>query len=142
MVDKVDSGTAYPGMRFRFKLTESANVFGHILPSGTIGYGYVRFVSAASNRNRNGSLVLEMRELIYRNEQFQVMADPRESSVWAPAANLETRAEGYLPIPGLVRTIANEVRDGRNITIGPGFVFRVIPLGDPRNMAPCRKVGK
>ena len=142
MVDKVDSGTAYPGMAFRFKITEAANIFGRIVPKGTTGYGYVRYVSAASNRNRNGSLILEMRELIYRDEQIQVMADPRESSVWAPATSMESRAEGYLPIPGLVRTIANEVRDGKNVMIGPGFVFSVIPLGDPRKMRPCRKVGQ
>jgi hypothetical protein len=142
MVDSVNSGTAYPGMQFRFKLKESANIFGRIVPAGTIGYGYVRYVSAASNRNRNGSLILEMRELIYRNAQIQVMADPRDSSVWAPATSMEARAEGYLPIPGLVRTIANEVRDGKNVTIGPGFIFSVIPLGDPRKMSPCRKVGQ
>ena len=142
MVDSVDSATAYPGMPFRFRITESANIFGKIVPEDTVGYGYVRYVSAASNNNKNGSLILEMRELIYKNEQIQVIADPRESSVWAPATSLESRAEGYLPIPGLIRTIANEVRDGKNVTIGPGFVFSVIPIGDPRKMHPCRKVGQ
>ena len=142
MVDKVDSGTAYPGMAFRFKTKVSANIFGRIVPEGTIGYGYVRYVSAASNHDRNGSLILEMRELLYRDDLIQVMADPRESSVWAPATSLAERATGYLPIPGLVRTVANEVRDGKNVTIGPGFIFSVIPLGDPRKMHPCRKVGQ
>jgi hypothetical protein len=142
MVDSVDSGTAYPGMQFRFKITTTARILGTLVPSGTIGYGYVREVSGASNRNRNGSLILEMRELIYRNRLIQVMADPRDSSTWAPAMTLTERATNYIPIAGLIRTAVNEVRDGKNIRIGPGFVFHVIGLGDPRKTRPCRKVGR
>lgn len=142
MVDKVDSATAFPGMRFRFKITATANLNGHIVPKGTIGYGYVRQVSAASNRNRNGSLVLEMREIIFKNIGIQVMADPRETTLWAPATTLAERAAGYIPIAGLVRTAVNEVRDGRNVTIGPGFDFHIVALADPRTMEPCHKVGR
>ncbi|MDE2482197.1 MAG: hypothetical protein KGN02_08400 [bacterium] len=142
MVDRVDSATAYPGMRFRFKLTTTARLNGHLVPSGTIGYGYVRQVSAASNRNRNGSLVLEMREIIYHGIGIQVMADPRETTLWAPATTLAERAAGYMPLPGLFRTAVNQVRDGRNVTIGPGFKFHIVALGDPRTMEPCHKVGR
>ena len=142
MVDRVDSATAYPGMQFRFAITSDVNFFGTILPQNTIGYGYVMEVSAASNRNRNGSLILDMRSLEYRNKFYQVMIDPRDSTTWAPATTIGERASDYLPIPGIVRTAVNEVRDGKNIVIGPGFHFRIIALGDPRKYQPCRKVGQ
>ena len=142
MVDSVDSGTAYPGMTFRFKTTIAARIDGVLVPSGTIGYGVVREVSAASNRNRNGSLILEMRTLYVGDRKIPVIADPRDSSLWAPATTLEQRAEGYLPIPGIVRTAVNEVRNGRNVTIGPGFTFHILSLPDPRKSGPCHKVGQ
>jgi hypothetical protein len=142
MVDSVNSATAFPGMRFRFKVTEDARIEGFLVPAGTIGYGYVRAVSAASNRQRNGSLILEMREIIDGSHRIQVMADPRDTSTWIPATTLADRAEGYLPIPGLVRTAASEVINGKNVTLGPGFTFKIIGLGDPRTTAPCRKVGQ
>jgi hypothetical protein len=142
MVDKVDSATAYPGMTFRFKITVAARIDGVVVPQNTIGYGVVREVRAASNRNRNGSLILEMRDVYAGNRRLAVTADPRETSLWAPATTLEQRAEGYLPIPGIVRTAVNEVRDGRNVTIGPGFDFHILSLPDPRNGGPCHKVGQ
>jgi hypothetical protein len=142
MVDSVDSATAYPGMRFRFRITTDVNFFDTIIPIDTIGYGYVREASAASNRARNGSLLLEMRALIYKNREYQVMVDPRESGVWAPAQTISERASDFAPIPGIVRTAVNEVRNGKNIVIGPGFTFHVVGLGDPRKMQPCRKVGE
>jgi hypothetical protein len=141
MVDSVSSGSAYPGLVFRFKITVDANILGTIVPANTIGYGYVREVTAASNHNRNGSLVLDMRELSYKNKAVQVINDPRDSSIWAPAGTVTDRASGYLPIPGLIRTAVNEVRHGKDVTIGPGFNFHVIGWGDPRKMHPCRKVG-
>lgn len=142
MVDSVDSATAYPGMGFRFKITSDVNFFGTIIPQDATGYGYVVEVSGASNRDRNGSLILDMRSIEYNNRFYQVMIDPRDSTTWAPATTIGERASDYLPIPGIVRTAVNEVRDGKNITIGPGFHFRVIALGDPRKYQPCRKVGQ
>jgi hypothetical protein len=142
MVDSVDSATAFPGMTFRFKLTITARIDGVLIPSGTIGYGVVREVSAASNHNRNGTLVLEIRDLLYNGNVFEVMADPRDTSVWAPATTLTERATNYLPVPGLFRTAVNEVRYGRNVTIGPGFAFHIVALGAPGNPAPCHKVGQ
>jgi len=142
MLDSIDSGVAYPGERFRFKTTITARVNGHLLPAGTIGYGYVREVSAASNRDRNGSLILEPRELVYRGMHVQVMADPRDSSLWAPAQSLTEKAAGYLPIPGLIRTVVNTVRDGKNVTIGPRFNFHVVGIADITTSQPCHKVGQ
>lgn len=142
MVDSVSSGTAYPGMKFRFETTETGNFLGTVVPRGTIGYGYVRAVTGASNRNRNGSLILEMRELVYRDRLIEVMVDPQSSAVWAPAMTMTDRATSYIPIAGLIRTAVNEVRNGKNITIGPGFAFKVVALGNPRTTSPCRKVGQ
>ena len=143
MVDSVSSATAYPGMVFRFKITIAANILGTIVPENTVGYGYVRSVTAASNHDRNGSLVLDTRELIYGKKMIEVINDPRDASLWAPVESMTERASGYIPIPiaGLIRTAANEVRHGKNITIGPGFNFHVIGWGDARNTGPCRKVG-
>ncbi len=141
MIDKVDSATAYPGMPFRFRITQPSNIGGHLVKTGTIGYGFVREASAASNRNRNGSLVLEMREVVSGKTHIQVMADPRETSLWAPATSIAEKATGYIPIAGLIRTAVNEVRNGRNVTIGPGFNFHVVAVGDAAKMQPCHKVG-
>ena len=142
MVDKVDSATAFPGMIFRFKTTIIARIDDVLVPQNTIGYGVVREATAAGNHDRNGSLTLEIRELVYDKRVLQVMADPRETSLWAPAITLAERATGYLPIPGILRTAVNEVRWGKNVVIGPGFNFHVVGLGDPRNLAPCHKVGQ
>ncbi|HEV7178796.1 MAG TPA: hypothetical protein VGN11_02930 [Candidatus Baltobacteraceae bacterium] len=141
MIDKVDSATAYPGMRFRFKITTTARIDGVLVPAGAIGYGYVRYVSAASNRDRNGALILEMREVVSGPKHLAVMADPRESARWAPATSLAEQAIGYVPIAGLIRTAANEVRNGRNVTIGPGFTFHVVGIGNIPKMQPCHKIG-
>ncbi|HTX57854.1 MAG TPA: hypothetical protein VMD47_12215 [Candidatus Acidoferrales bacterium] len=142
MVDRVDSATAFPGMVFRFKLTQTVRIGDELVPVNTIGYGVVREVTAASNHDRNGSLTLEPRELIFGKQILQVMADPREGSLWAPAQTLIERGTNYLPIPGIVRTAVNEVRWGKNVVIGPGFNFHVVSLGDARNLAPCHKVGQ
>lgn len=142
MVDRIDSATAFPGMIFRFKLTQTVRVDNVLVPEGTIGYGVVREVTAASNHDRNGSLTLEPRELIFGKLVLQVMADPREGALWAPAQTLVERGSNYLPVPGIVRTAVNEVRWGKNVVIGPGFNFHVVGLSDPRNLAPCHKVGQ
>jgi hypothetical protein len=142
MIDRVDSATAFPGMLFRFKLTQTVRVDNVLVPVDSVGYGIVREVTAASNHDRNGSLTLEPRQLVYRKLVLQVMADPRESALWAPAQTLSERASNYVPVPGIVRTAVNEVRWGKNVVIGPGFNFHIVGLGDPRNLSPCHKVGQ
>jgi hypothetical protein len=142
MVDKVDSATAFPGMVFRFKFTQTVRLDDVLVPQNTIGYGIVREVTAASNHDRNGSLTLEPRQVVLGKQILQVMADPRETSLWAPAQTLTERASNYVPVPGIVREAVNEVRWGKNVVIGPGFNFHVVGLGDPRNLAPCHKVGQ
>ncbi|MGA7745500.1 MAG: hypothetical protein WCC70_13360 [Candidatus Aquilonibacter sp.] len=142
MIDKIDSATAVPGTTFRFKITITARIDDILVPENTIGYGVVREVTSAGTHDRNGSLVLEMRELVYGKRIIQVMADPRDTSIWAPAATITEAATGYLPVPGIVRTAVNDVRHGRNVTVGPGLVFHIVGLPDPRNQAPCHKVGQ
>jgi hypothetical protein len=142
MVDKIDSATAYPGMPFRFKITITARIDDVLVPENTIGYGVVREATAAGAHNRNGSIVLEMRELVLGKRLLQVMADPRDTSIWAPAATITEAATGYLPVPGIVRTAVDDVRHGRNVVVGPGLVFHIVGLPDPRNLAPCHKVGQ
>jgi len=142
MIDKVDSATAYAGMVFRFKITITARIDDILVPQNTIGYGVVREVTAAGSHDRNGSLVLEMRELVYGNRVIQVMADPRDTSIWAPAQTITEAASGYLPVPGIVRTAVNDVRHGRNVTVGPGLTFHIVGLPDPRKDSPCHKVGQ
>jgi hypothetical protein len=142
MVDKVDSATAFPGMVFRFKFTQTVRLDDVLVPQNTIGYGIVREVTAASNHDRNGSLMLDPREVILGKRILQVMADPRETALWAPAQTLTERASNYVPVPGIVRTAVDEVRWGKNVVIGPGFNFHVVGLGDARNLAPCHKVGQ
>ncbi|HUA07983.1 MAG TPA: hypothetical protein VMA98_01840 [Candidatus Acidoferrales bacterium] len=142
MIDKVDSATAYPGMPFRFKITITARIDNILVPENTIGYGIVREVTPAGNHDRNGSLVLEMRELVYGKQVIQVMADPRDTGIWAPAQTITEAATGYLPIPGIVRTAVDDVRYGKNVTIGPGLTFHIVGLPDPRKDSPCHKVGQ
>ena len=142
MIDKIDSATAYPGMVFRFKITITARIDGVLVPENTIGYGVVREVTSAGSHDRNGSLVLEMRELVDGNRIIQVMADPRDTSIWAPAQTITEAASGYLPVPGIVRTAVNDVRHGKNVTVGPGLTFHIIGLPDPRKDSPCHKVGQ
>jgi hypothetical protein len=76
MIDKIDSATAVPGTTFRFKITITARIDDILVPENTIGYGVVREVTSAGGHDRNGSLVLEMRELVYGKRIIQVMADP------------------------------------------------------------------
>lgn len=142
MVDRVDSATAFPGMIFRFKFTQTVRLDDVLVPQNTIGYGIVREVTAASNYDRNGSITLEPRQVVLGKQILQVMADPRENALWAPAQTLTERASNYVPVPGIVREAVNAARWGKNVVVGPGFNFHVVGLGDPRNLAPCHKVGQ
>jgi len=142
MVDSVNSATAYPGQIFRFKITITARIDNVLVPEDTIGYGVVREVTPAGGHDVNGSLVLEMRELVYGKQILQVMADPRDTAIWAPAATFLEAASGYAPVPGIARTVVNDVRHGKNVIVGPGLVFHIIGFPDPRNNSPCHKVGQ
>lgn len=136
MIDKVESATARPGTAFRFRVTQDAAVDdGTKIPAGTIGYGVIRAASAAGRRSHDGSLALEPRYLVVPKEsggveRVEITMNPSLPAVWTPSEPLLNKAASHvpLPIPGLIMTGVNQVRWGRNITLGPGFSFTVLPV--------------
>lgn len=140
MVDYVKSADARIGMVFRFETTSAATVEGETIPVGTRGYGVVRAASSAGRRNRNGMLTLDARYLaLPKGQRVDVMMDPHLPIDFNPATTLIDRGIGMVPnpIPGLAMTVINYERYGKNITIGPGFLFHVIPVADLATGQPC-----
>jgi hypothetical protein len=138
MVDTVESRHAKAGWTFRFRTTDDAQTpDGTKIPAGTPGYGVIRSADAAGRHNHDGSLSLEPRYVLVRGakgapRRVPVTMNPTLPVVWTPSEPLLNRAASHvpLPIPGLVMTGVNEVRWGRNITLGPGFKFSVLPVDD------------
>ena len=135
MVDKVFSGSAHAGMAFRFRVTEdAARDDGVKVPAGSMGFGVVRGASSAGRRNRDGMLSLEARYILVQkgkgNQRVEVTMNPTLPVQWTPTEPLLNKAASHvpLPIPGLIMTGVNQVRRGRNITLGPGFTFTVVPV--------------
>ncbi len=138
MVDKVESRYAKAGWAFRFRSTDDAGApDGTKIPAGTLGYGVIRSADAAGRHNHDGSLSIEPRYLLVRVPQrgtvrVEVTMNPTLPVVWSPSQTMLSKAASHvpLPIPGLVMSGVNEVRWGRNITLGPGFKFSVLPVDD------------
>ncbi len=136
MVDHVYSGTARSGSPFRFRVTQDAAlVDGTKVPEGTLGYGIIRAASSAGRHNHDGMLSLEPRYIVVTNanggtERVPVTMNPMLPVAWTPSEPLLNKAASHvpLPVPGLVMTGVNMVRWGRNITLGPGFTFTVLPV--------------
>lgn len=134
MVDKVFSGTARAGQPFRFKVSQDAVLDdGTPVPEGTIGYGIISEASAAARGNHDGLIALEPRYLVVPKPKggymrVQVTMNPTLPVVWSPNEPLLRAAANALPIPGIIMSGVNTVRWGRNITLGPGFVFSVIAV--------------
>jgi hypothetical protein len=144
MVSNVYSGTAKAGQQFRFKVTAQAVLDdGTAVPAGTGGYGIVRSASSAGRHNHDGSLVLEPRYLVVPNPKgaklVEVTMNPTLPAMWSPSEPLLNKAASHvpLPVPGLVMSGVNTLRWGRNITLGPGFTFTVIPVGNLALGAVC-----
>jgi len=137
MIDTVRSATARVGGIFHFKIAETMTLEdGTTVEAGTLGYGLIRSASAAGRHNHDGLLALEPRYLLVPKPKggvlrVDVAMDPTLPPVWSPDEPLLNRAASHvpLPIPGIVMTGVNMVRWGRNITLGPGFTFAVIPVG-------------
>jgi hypothetical protein len=140
LVDRIDSATAYPGERFRFKTTAAANHGAYTIPSGSEGWGYVRYVRPAGTRNRSGLIVLEPRVLIVGELRLPVMWDPMETAQYASTVTLTEEALGYIPMSGLISSAINTARMGKNVIIGPGFNFHVVMLGEITTSEPCAHV--
>ena len=136
MVDKVFSGSAHSGAPFRFKVAQSTQLDdGTAVPAGTPGYGIIRAASSAGRHNHDGMLSLEPRYIVLETANgvervVPVTMNPLLPVTWTPSEPLLNKAASHvpLPIPGLVMTGVNMVRWGRNITLGPGFMFTVLPV--------------
>jgi hypothetical protein len=136
MLDKVYSGTARAGQPFRFKIVSAMVLDGGTeVAAGTVGYGVIRSASAAGRHNHDGMLSLEPRYLVVEKpaggaERVPVTMNPTLPVAWTPSEPLLNKAASRvpLPIPGIIMTGVNTVRWGRNITLGPGFAFTVLPV--------------
>jgi hypothetical protein len=136
MVDVVDSAKAHAGAPFRFKVTsDAARDDGMKIPAGSMGYGVIREASAAGRHKHDGSLALEPRYIMVPKgkdgmQRVEVMMSPTLPVMWTPSEPLLNKAASHipLPVPGLIMTGVNTVRWGKNITLGPGFTFTVLPV--------------
>lgn len=143
MVDKVYSGTARAGTVFRFRVTAgAAREDGVKIPAGSMGYGVIRSASSAGRHNHDGMLALEPRYIVVPKPHDSVRVDvtmnPTLPVQWTPSEPLLNKAASHvpLPVPGLIMTGVNQVRWGRNITLGPGFTFTVLPVENLAAAAP------
>ena len=144
MIDKVYSGTAKSGEPFRFRVTDdAARDDGVKIPAGSIGYGVIRSASAAGRHNHDGSLSIEPRYVMVPSRggaplRLEVTMNPQLPVMWTPSEPLLNKAASHvpLPVPGLIMTGVNTVRWGRNITLGPGFKFSVLPVENLATNAP------
>jgi hypothetical protein len=136
MLGTVNSAGGYSGEVFRFKTTQAVNTNGSQIPAGTIGYGIVLSAIPASNRARNGVIVLEPRFLLLNGREYQVAGDPRDGSILTHGASFLTQGAGAVPLPGFGVAVS-EATHGSNITIGPGYNFHVVPIGNLQKQGPC-----
>jgi hypothetical protein len=145
MVDTVTSETARAGGSFRFKITDDVTLEdGTEVAAGTIGYGLIRAAGPAGKHDVDGYLALEPRYIVVKKPQggykrVEVSMNPTLPAQWSPAVPLLENAANHVPlvIPGLIVSGVNAVRFGRNITLGQGFVFSVIPIGDFAKVPIC-----
>jgi hypothetical protein len=133
MVDKVDSSSARAGGTFTFKITENEQLDdGTPIPAGTPGYGLIRY-AAPAGRGHDGVLALEPRYVVVRKPQggyrrIDVTMNPTIPAQWTARDLVGTAiSNAPIPIPG-VSIALNAMHFGRNITLGPGFTFSVIPI--------------
>ena len=135
MVTTVNSARGFSGQVFQFKTTQTVSSNGSTFPAGAQGYGVVLNAIPASNRSRNGIIVLEPRFLIVDGQQVQVAGDPADASVLThdPSA----LALGLRAIPYGAGIVASEAVNGTNITVGPGYTFHVVPIGNLQERGPC-----
>jgi hypothetical protein len=136
MLTSVTSASGFSGQVFRFKTTATVDSNGTRVPAGTIGYGIVLSNIPASNRARNGAIVLSPRFLSLGRTQMQVAGDPRDASILTHGPNPVAEGAGAVPVPGVSLAIG-EALHGTNITIGPGYNFHIVPVGNLLERGPC-----
>ncbi len=135
MLSSVNSGNGFSGQVFQFKTSATVSSNGTVFPAGTAGYGVVLTAIPASNRSRNGIIVLEPRFLVLDGQQIQVAGDPADASILThdPSAV----ALGARSLPFGAGIVADEALNGTNITVGPGYAFHIVPLGNLQERGPC-----
>ena len=136
MIDTVTSKSGFSGQVFRFRILATATSQGKTFPKGAVGYGVVLQAIPASNHARNGIVVLEPRYVTVNDAHYQVAGNPRDASILTHQASVLNRGLGAVPIPG-VGFAANEAIQGSDITIGPGYTFHIVPIGDLQQRGPC-----
>ena len=135
MLSSINSAGGFSGQVFRFKTTVAVSSNGTFFPAGTPGFGVVLSAIPASNRARNGIIVLEPRFLLVDGQQVQIAGDPADASILThdPSAV----ALGARALPFGAGIAASEAIDGTNITVGPGYAFHVVPVGNLQERGPC-----
>jgi hypothetical protein len=121
---------------FRFRVEDAETLDdGTMIPVGTLGYGVVRYADAAGPHAHDGILALEPRYLIVPKpsggvKRVEVTMNPTLPVTYTPAGMLSQgmSAAQAVPVAGLAVTAVNVVRWGRNLTLGPGFAFSVLPV--------------
>ena len=137
MLTTVNSAAGFSGQVFQFKTTATASSNGTEFPAGTQGYGVVLNAIPASNRSRNGIIVLEPRFLILNGQQVQVAGDPADASVLTHDPSVASLGLRALPFGAGIA--ANEAVEGTNITVGPGYAFHIVPIGNLQERGPCQE---
>ncbi|MBV8491268.1 MAG: hypothetical protein JO199_12130 [Candidatus Eremiobacteraeota bacterium] len=140
MVSTVTSQSGYSGEVFRFSITQTTTSNGTTFPVGSTGYGVVLAAIPASNRARDGVVVLEPRFVLVDGQPVQVAGNPKDASILTHGTNPIAEGAGAIPVPGLGLAVDEAVK-GTNITIGPGYNFHVIPIGNLQEQAPCTQTG-
>jgi len=135
MMSTVSSAAGFSGQVFRFQTTETVSSNGTTYPAGTVGYGAVLNAIPASNRARNGIIILEPRFLLVNGQEVQVAGAPIDASILTHDPSALALGARVLPFGGSIA--ANEAINGTNITVGPGYVFHVVPVGNLQERGPC-----
>jgi hypothetical protein len=140
MAEKVTSDQSIPDQYFRF-ITVASTRFGSLtVAKGLSGYGIVRNVTAAGRRDVYGSVTLEPRYIVLgRGKRLDVTMDPTIPVALTSRTPTVDQYASHIPIPvpGIAMSAVNLVRFGKNVTLGPGFPFKVVPLFDPTHNPGC-----
>ena len=135
MLTTVNSAAGFSGQVFQFKTTATVSSDGFEFPSGTIGYGVVLNAIPASNRARNGIIILEPRLLLVNGQEVQIAGDPADGSMLTHDPSVLQMGLRAIPYGGGI--VATEAVNGTNITVGPGYAFHIVPIGNLQERGPC-----
>lgn len=135
MMSTVDSAQGFSGQVFTFKTSATVTSNGTEIPAGAMGYGVVLNAIPASNRARNGIVILEPRFIIVNGQQIQVAGDPADASILTHDPSVVALGAKAIPFGGGV--VADEAIKGTNIQVGPGYDFHIVPIGNLQERGPC-----